>query len=227
MARVFFPSCKIKADFPAESEDVRRYLEEQHGVTTTGCCKPCRTQLTDADQAVVICNNCAAIVEESSAAPTLTYVWELIDQDTDFPFPDHSGMQATIQDCWAARERRSMQEAIRSLLRKMNIEIVELAENQEHTKFCGISLYQPQPARNPKLAPKRFLEGAKGLFQEHTQEEKKRLMEEHCAQIATDKVAAYCHYCLLGLNLGGKKGFHLARLLFEPENVCGGNYASR
>ena len=57
--------------------------------------------------------------------------------------------------------------------------------------------------------------------------EKKRLMEEHCAQIATDKVAAYCHYCLLGLNLGGKKGFHLARLLFEPENVCDGNYASR
>jgi len=52
MARVFFPSCKIKADFPAESEDVRRYLEKQHGVTTTGCCKPCRTQLTDVDQAV-------------------------------------------------------------------------------------------------------------------------------------------------------------------------------
>ena len=68
---------------------------------------------------------------------------------------------------------------MRELLRRMNIEIVEIPENHEHTKFCGISLYQPQPARNPKLAPKRFLEGAKGLFQEHTQEEKKRLMEQH------------------------------------------------
>ena len=29
----------------------------------------------------------------------------------------------------------------------------------ERTKFCGYSLYQPQPPRNPKLAPKRFLKG--------------------------------------------------------------------
>ena len=105
---------------------------------------------------------------------------------------------------------------MRELLRRMNIEIVELAEKHEQTKFCGYSLYQPQPTRNPKLAPKRFLEGAKGLFQEHTPEEKKQLMEEYCAQITTDKVAAYCHYCIRGLNLGGKKGLHLARLLFEP-----------
>ena len=44
-------------------------------------------------------------------------------------------------------------------------------------------------------------------------------MEEHCSQISTDKVVAYCHYCICGLNLDGKQGIHLARLLFEPENV--------
>jgi len=29
----------------------------------------------------------------------------------------------------------------------------------------------------------------------------------------------YCHYCIHSLNLGGKQEIHLARLLFEPENV--------
>ena len=95
----------------------------------------------------------------------------------------------------------------------------EAGKRDEHTKFCGYSLYQPQPPRNAKLAPKRFVDGAKGLFKEHTEEEKKHLMEEHCSQISTDKVVAYCHYCIRGLNLGGKQGIHLARLLFEPESV--------
>ncbi len=55
----------------------------------------------------------------------------------------------------------------------MNFKIVELPENHEQTKFCGYSLYQPQPPRNPKLAPRRFLYGAQGLFREHTPEQKK------------------------------------------------------
>ena len=42
-------------------------------------------------------------------------------------------------------------------------------------------------------------------------------MQAHCAQIRTDKVAAYCHYCVRGLKLGGAKAFHLAELLFEED----------
>ncbi|MBQ6005817.1 MAG: hypothetical protein IJL14_06185 [Selenomonadaceae bacterium] len=33
--------------------------------------------------------------------------------------------------------------------------------------------------------------------------------------VFTEKVAAYCHYCVRGLKLGGKKTYHLAELLFE------------
>ena len=79
------------------------------------------------------------------------------------------------------------------------------------------SLYQLQPPRNPKLAPRRFLDGAQGLFREHTPEQKKLLMEEYCGQILTEKVIAYCHYCILGLKLVGKRAFHLAELLFKGD----------
>ena len=135
--------------------------------------------------------------------------------DKSFEYPNFGGEAITIQDCWRSKENLAEQEAVRELLRRMNFKIVELEENHERTKFCGVSLYQPQPPRNPKLAPKRFLHGAQGLFQEHTLEQKKSLMEEHCAQIRTEKVAAYCHYCVRGLKLGGAKTFHLAELLFE------------
>ena len=217
MARVFFPSCKIKADFPAESEDVRRYLEEQHGVTTTGCCKPCRTQLTDADQAVVICNNCAAIVEESSAAPTLTYVWELIDQDTNFPFPDHSGMQVTVQDCWAARERRGTQEAIRSLLHKMNIEVVEQEENFNRTRFHGRTLLNPCPPVNAKLAPRRYENGTSPMFTPMAEEEQIIYLTRHAEKLPADNVVCSCKPCRDGITAGGKTGIHILQLLFPKE----------
>ena len=48
---------------------------------------------------------------------------------------------------------------------------------------------------------------------------KKNLMREYCAKISTEKVAAYCRYCVRGLKLGGKSAFHLAQLLFESEKI--------
>lgn len=166
---------------------------------------------------VSICHNCSAIFEEHHPDIHCQSIWELILADDEFKYPDYHGERMAVQDCWRQKENRAEQEAVRELLRRMQIDIVELPENYERTRFCGYSLYQPQPARNPKLAPKRFLYGAEGLFQEHTQAEKERLMREHCAKIPADKVVAYCHYCVRGLNLGGKQGIHLARLLFEPE----------
>ena len=168
---------------------------------------------------VSICHNCSAIFEEQHPEVKRQSIWELILEDGDFPFPDYHGEKIAVQDCWRSKENRAEQDAVRELMHRMNIDVVELPENHEETKFCGYSLYQPQPPRNPKLAPKRFHEGAQGLFQEHTEEEKKNLMEEYCRGIPTEKVAAYCHYCIRGLNLGGKQGIHLARLLFEPEKV--------
>lgn len=69
--------------------------------------------------------------------------------------------------------------------------------------------------RNLKLAPKRFVENADGKFIPTTSEEQERLMREHCQNITTDKVVAYCHYCVKGLKIGGKQAKHLASLLFD------------
>ena len=71
----------------------------------------------------------------------------------------------TIQDCWLAVEKRHVQDAIRSLMRKMNIDVVELAENHEKTRFCGMNLVAPCNPSNAKLAPKRYVEEGGHMFQ--------------------------------------------------------------
>lgn len=238
MDKFYVASCVFTEDFNETSRRLQKYVRERFNLPIIRCCvanwkvKEHEDKMPDdyrdewraiehfkkfppGSTMISICHNCSAIFEERHPEILRESIWELILGDESFDYPNHHGEAITIQDCWRAKENYTEQEAVRELLRRMNFEIVELEENHERTKFCGYSLYQPQPARNPKLAPKRFLHGAQGLFQEHTPEQKKSLMEEHCAQITTEKIVAYCHYCVRGLKLGGAKTFHLAELLFE------------
>ena len=120
-----------------------------------------------------------------------------------------------VQDCWRSKEKLSEQLAVRSIMRKMNIEIIELCQSFEKTDFCGVSLYRPAPPRNLKLAPKRFVENAAGKFLPHTPEEQKAIMEEYCRTVPAETVVSYCHYCADGIKIGGKNSKHLAELLFK------------
>ncbi len=237
--KIYVASCVFTEEYPELSRKVQEYVRAAFGLPIIRCCVasykvgefenrmpdwyreewralPHYEKFPAGSTMVSLCHNCSAIFEERHPEIQRQSLWELILEDKNFRYPDYGGEKISVQDCWRQKENRAEQEAVRELLRRMNFQIVELEENFERTKFCGYSLYQPQPPRNPKLAPKRFLYGAQGLFQEHSQEEKLRLMREHCAKIPTEKVAAYCHYCVRGLNLGGKIGLHLARLLFEP-----------
>lgn len=123
------------------------------------------------DTVISVCHNCTNIVEEWRAGTRTVSLWEIIDRDPAFPFPDYNGLEVTIQDCWRTRERRDEQEAVRSLLRKMNIKFVETEKNHEETDFCGSTLYREQPVKNSKLAPKHYVEQAKGKFIHHTEED--------------------------------------------------------
>lgn len=108
MSRLFLPSCKVKAKYQYASERLRKYLEEKEQVHTVGCCKAFCGRAAAEDSAVVICNNCAAIMEESSAVQDIAFVWNIIDRDPEFQFPDYHGERMTIQDCWRAYEKRSV-----------------------------------------------------------------------------------------------------------------------
>lgn len=211
---IYFPSCKFTVKYPQISQKVKNYMKHAHGAEISGCCRPNLSKITDADTVVYICNSCAVFSNESTPAKGVISVWELLLEDSEFQYPDCGHSRLTVQDCWRTYDNRPEQEAIRRVLDKMNVNIVEQKDNYAKTGFCGFSLYEPLPARYDEFAPKRFVADAKGFFQARPQQEKEVLMERHCGGITTPEAVCYCVACVNGINLGGKKGIHLAELVF-------------
>ena len=214
MAVYYYPSCKFTAFSPKTSEQICDYLSKRYGMVIQGCCRPAHPLMTAEDTAVCICNTCAAICSEDSRAKVVS-LWEILRDDDEFPFPDLHGEAMTLQDCWRCYDRRAEQESVRSILRRMNVSIVELDENHEKTRFCGMSLHQPLVQANADFAPIRFIENASGMFISKPEEEQRALMAAHCGKIQTDKVVCYCVPCTKGISAGGKQGIHLLDLLFQ------------
>lgn len=216
MSKVFLPGCKLKANFKEPSEKLKAYIEKKEQIHTLGCCKVFCGKVKKEDTVVVVCNNCAAIMEESSLSDHIEFVWEIIDQDEDFIFPDYHGEKMAIQDCWRAYEKRNVQNAIRSLMKKMNIEIAELEENYENTKFCGADLLEPCTETEKKFAPQRYVAEGGSMYHPLSLEEQNLYLQKHCHKIETQKVVCYCMACLDGIKRGGRQAVHLLELLF-PE----------
>lgn len=155
------------------------------------------------------------ITEEQHEGVAVKSVFELIDEDASFVFPDCSGLYATVQDCWRIRERCATQDAVRSILTKMHIKYEELPDNRDKTEFCGSTLYRAQPEKNARFAPRHYVEQATGKFASHTEEEQLAIMRGYSARFKTPAVICYCHYCLEGLLQGGADARHLAVMLFK------------
>jgi len=234
----YIASCVFTKTYPELSDKIQPYIKRRWDMDIVRCCVPKykvkefeeqmpdfyrekwkdithSKEFTTADTVVSLCHNCSAIIEETLPAVGRLSLWEVILEDEAFSFPDYGGQKMTIQDCWRSYDNRAEQNAVRTLLKKMNINIVELEDKYEKINFCGITLYQPAPPRNLKLAPIRFVENAKGKFISHSEKEKQQLMVEYCRKFTTEKVVAYCHYCAKGLQIGGKKVAHIAELLFQ------------
>lgn len=238
MAEYYIASCVFTSQFPELSRRIQDYVQDRFGLTVVRCCVPkyklrefeekmpegnlreCWRRLpdsgvfTEGDRVFSLCHNCNNIIEETHPGVQVHSLWELINSDPAFSFPDYHGFKAYVQDCWRSRDRFEEQDAVRSLLIKMNVTVMELSDNRRQTDFCGVSLYRPQPPRNPKLAPRHYVEGAVGKFIQHSQEEQREIMRKYCHQFGSDKVICYCHYCFEGLQIGGANASHLAQLLF-------------
>lgn len=164
---------------------------------------------------VSVCHNCMAVFQETFPNIKVLSLYEFIlEYVPEFPYPDYGGVRMTLQDCWRQYDNEAEQAAVREMLRRMHIEVVELQKNHADTTFCGVSTLRPAPPRNLVMAPHRFVDQAQGFFAPHTPEEQKAYMKEYCKQITTDAVVAYCHYCTQGFNLAEQKNYHLAELLF-------------
>ena len=121
-----------------------------------------------------------------------------------------------MQDCYRAKAKETEKAAVRSVLRKMNVEVVELPGTEEEVNFDGGFLFGSMRPDNFTLAPMRFAEIKKDM-QSKSPEEIDAYLKNYCQRFTTERVACYCNSCLSGLVQGlpeGKRAVHVAELLF-------------
>lgn len=215
MSLIYFPGCKYTAHSPINNDKIQNYLKKRFDMHITGCCSTSMSGVSDEDIAVYICPTCGAFLQEHSPQIKSISVWEILDEDSDFSWPNYHGEVIAVQDCWRAYDNRALQNAVRSILSRMNIVTEEIEASYDKADYCGISLLKPYSPRYERFAPMRFIENAGDKFIPHTEEEQRVLMQKHCAQFKTDKVVCYCTGCLEGLSIGGVNGIHLMDLVMN------------
>lgn len=216
MTRIFFPGCKVRARYPEASEWLaEQVIARDYADEAAGCCRTNHQSLTPDDTAVCICVNCTAMIDEDADNGSLESIWQLIDADPDFPLPDYTGRVMGIQDCGRAYDRTEVQDAIRSIMRKMGIQVVELPDAREESRFCGAAFLKAAPKQDAGFAPKRYVKDAaeRGIFIPHEPDEIHALLVEHAAAIEPEEVCCYCTACDAGLEEGGKRVVNIIELV--------------
>ena len=139
---IYYPSCNFSAASPATAKKVKAYFEKQMPVA--GCCRVDKREISPADIALYICQACRETLEDKVKTQSM---WEYLDALKDFNFPNLNGQKFYVQDCWRDRNHPEIHEAVRSLLKKMHAEAIEIEHNREKSIFCGNLHYETDDPR--------------------------------------------------------------------------------
>ena len=209
----YYPGCKYKRLSPLNNQKITEYLLNRFKAEILGCCSKDHNFPTKKDTIVYQCPTCGLILSESSKYDKLLSVYELIDSDESFIFKDYNKITYTIQDCIRTKDNEGYFKAVRSLLRKMNINYLEIENNGEKADYCGPTLYRTPSPRYEYLAPKTLYNNKMYVLKD--EDTQKELMLKHGAQYKTDEVICYCTGCLEGIKMSNHKAMHLLDLIAE------------
>lgn len=144
-----------------------------------------------------IINNCAGcdrrFRSEYRGLQTITF-WEMLDCINGLKLPDYKGLTVSIHDSCSFRQKPQVHSAVRSILRKMNIKIVESEYSGVKSICCGDNFYSKVP--NEKVI---------------------ELQKKRAAQMPCNHVVVYCIGCVHSMTIGGKQPLYLPDLVFGYE----------
>lgn len=196
---LFAPGCALKIHEPALADQALAYLSGRLGIEKTHdiCCKK-DPRFDEDTMLITVCSGCQKRFLELYPKSSSRSFWEVLDEDPSFPFPDYHGVSMSVQDACPTKNNTSVHRAVRSLLSKMNITVVEDAQNGLSSVCCGDSLYPSQPIHSVNA---RMRERAQGM--------------------PCDDIVVYCVSCIKSVHIGGKQPQFLLSLLFGEKTQPG------
>jgi Fe-S oxidoreductase len=197
LKRVFAPGCALMLYKPELAEKLHLILNNNLGEMEllTTCCKH-DPQLKETTEIINICPGCDKRFRNDYTNSSTISLWEVIAQSDFFDLPNYQGKQMTIIDACPTRDQDRVHDAIRTVLRKMNIVVVESKNTRSKSTCCGDSFYGVIPV-----------------------EKVKDQMVKRTSEMPLDDVVVYCVSCIKSVFIGGKKPKYLVDLLFADETL--------
>ena len=157
------------------------------------CCKH-EPRLAKDTRIVNVCAGCDRRFRELYDGISTISLWEVLDERSDFSFPDYGGQSMTVHDACPTRTEKRVHDAVRSLLEKMKVRVVEPQQTRTRATCCGDSLYGSLPV-----------------------EQVRERMAKRAAVMPCEDVVVYCVSCIKAMHIGGRRPRYLVDLLFgEP-----------
>ena len=189
---LFAPGCALMIYKPELADKISSFINTIFGNTARleTCCKkdPMPEENT---VAINVCPGCDKRYGKDYKNVSTISLWEVLASSESFSFPDYKGVKMAIMDACPTRDNSAVQDAIRVLLMKMNINITEPEKTRSQSICCGDSFYGEIPV--PKV--------------------KEQMVKRTSAMPAND-VVVYCVSCIKSVYIGGKNPRYLPDLLF-------------
>ena len=191
----FNPGCAMSLYKPEAVEEIlhllnRRFLPTQLHTT---CCR----HEPELPAGATIINNCAGCDRRFRSLydgiQTIS-LWEVLDAIPALPLPTYDGMQLSVHDSCSFRKKPQVHAAVRSLLDKMHIEVVESPYSGTKSICCGDNFYGHIPL-----------------------EEVHAFQKKRASQMPCQDVAVYCVSCIKSMHIGGKTPHHMMDLVLGEE----------
>jgi Fe-S oxidoreductase len=162
--------------------------------------KCCRNQpdFHDGSKVINICPGCDKRYRNNYRNIKSISLWEILAEYDYFSFPDYKGREMSIIDACPTRDQSRIHNAVRILINKMNIKLVEPRNTRNHSICCGDTFYG---VLSPDVV--------------------KKQMKKRTDSMPKEDVIVYCVSCSKSVFIGGKKPFYLIDLLFGEETISG------
>jgi len=195
--KIFAPGCALMLYKPDLAKRLHKILNENLGkmeILPT-CCKK-DPHFERETEVINICPGCDKRYRKNYQNSFTISLWEILADSNFFPFPDYQGNCMSIIDACPTRDQERVHHAIRVLLNKMNISLIEPKNTRTSSTCCGDSFWGEIPTGKLK------------------QQMVKRTSEMPC-----EDVVVYCVSCSKSVFIGGKNPRYLIDLLFEEETL--------
>jgi Fe-S oxidoreductase len=194
---VFAPGCALMLYKPELATKIHQMLNKNLGDMDMllTCCQH-DPDLPANSKVINVCPGCDKRFGNDYKDISTISLWEILTGSNFFTFPDFKGRIMSILDACPTRNQERVHTAIRELLLKMNIELVEPKNTRTKSTCCGDTFYGTLPT-----------------------DKVKELMIKRTSEMPLDEVVVYCVSCIKSVFNGGKKPQYLIDLLFSEETV--------